>query len=219
MRYPASILARGVALAVSLLAAGSAWAEQHVVLYSANDDTVNKLVADGFAKATGIKVDVVSTGSGVLVRRITSEAANPQGDVIWGVSATILRLASPYLQPYPAKDREAVPAQFRDPKDLWLGTNIQVVVIMRRGQPGQGVAVEAAQLGGQEGGPCRSRGGSREQVGQVDAAPDDRDPRRGPLEARDQGGLPARAGDRGEDGDAHEPDDPAGAAPAGTCAT
>ncbi|MCP3381287.1 extracellular solute-binding protein [Bradyrhizobium sp. CCGUVB4N] len=129
MRTPASILARGVALAVSLLAAGSAWAEQHVVLYSANDDTVNKLVADGFAKATGIKVDVVSTGSGVLVRRITSEAANPQGDVIWGVSATILRLASPYLQAYPAKDREAVPAQFRDPKDLWLGTNIQVVVI------------------------------------------------------------------------------------------
>jgi iron(III) transport system substrate-binding protein len=129
MRTPALILARGVALAVSLLAAGSAWAEQHVVLYSANDDTVNKLVADGFAKATGIKLDVVSTGSGVLVRRITSEAANPQGDVIWGVSATILRLASPYLQAYPAKEREAVPAQFRDPKDLWLGTNIQVVVI------------------------------------------------------------------------------------------
>jgi iron(III) transport system substrate-binding protein len=129
MRCPASILARGLALAVSLLAAGSASAEQHVVLYSANDDTVNRLVADGFAKATGIKVDVVSTGSGVLVRRVTSEAANPQGDVIWGVSATILRLASPYLQTYPAKDREAVPAQFRDPNDLWLGTNIQVVVI------------------------------------------------------------------------------------------
>ena len=129
MRYPASHLARSVALAVSLLAAGSASAEQHVVLYSANDDTVNKLVSDGFAKATGIKVDVVSTGSGVLVRRITSEAANPQGDVIWGVSATILRLASPYLQPYQAKEREAVPAQFRDPGDLWLGTNIQVVVI------------------------------------------------------------------------------------------
>lgn len=129
MRSPASILARGIALAISLLAAGSAWAEQHVVLYSANDDTVNKLVADGFAKATGIKLDVVSTGSGVLVRRITSEAANPQGDVIWGVSAAILRLASPYLQAYPAKDREAVPAQFRDPGDLWLGTNIQVVVI------------------------------------------------------------------------------------------
>ncbi|OAF14985.1 hypothetical protein AYJ54_41225 [Bradyrhizobium centrolobii] len=116
-------------LAASLFAAGSAWAEQHVVLYSANDDTVNKLVAEGFAKATGIKVDVVSTGSGVLVRRIASEAANPQGDVIWGVSTTLLRLASPNLQAYPAKGREAVPAQFRDPNDLWLGTNIQVVVI------------------------------------------------------------------------------------------
>ena len=129
MRCHASVLARAVTLAASLLAAGSAWAQQNVVLYSANDDTVNKLVSDGFNKATGIKVDVVSTGSGVLVRRVASEAANPQGDVIWGVNATILRLASPYLQAYPAKGREAVPAQFRDPNDLWLGTNIQVVVI------------------------------------------------------------------------------------------
>ena len=82
MRSPASVLIRVVTLAVSLFTAGWAWAEQHVVLYSANDDTVNKLVAEGFEKTTGIKVDVVSTGSGVLMRRITSEAANPQGDVI-----------------------------------------------------------------------------------------------------------------------------------------
>lgn len=129
MRCSASVLARIVTLAVLLFAAGSAWAEQNVVLYSSNDDTVNKLVADGFAKATGIRVDVVSTGSGVLVRRVASEAANPQGDVIWGISATLLRLASPYLQAYSAKGREAVPAQFRDPNDLWLGTNIQVVAI------------------------------------------------------------------------------------------
>ncbi|MGY3151311.1 iron(III) transport system substrate-binding protein [Bradyrhizobium elkanii] len=129
MRCPASVLARVVALAVSLFAAGLAAAQQSVVLYSANDDTVNKLVAEGFAKATGIKVDVVSTGSGVLVRRVASESANPQGDVIWGVNATLLRLASPHLQAYPATGREAVPAQFRDPNDLWLGTNIQVVVI------------------------------------------------------------------------------------------
>ena len=73
MRYPASILARGIALAVSLMAVGSASAEQHVVLYSANDDTVNNLVADGFAKATGIVVDVVSTGSGVM-----SAASHPR---------------------------------------------------------------------------------------------------------------------------------------------
>jgi iron(III) transport system substrate-binding protein len=118
-----------VALVVSLFVAGPAAAQQSVVLYSANDDTVNKLVAEGFAKTTGIKVDVVSTGSGVLVRRVASESANPQGDVIWGVNATLLRLASPHLQAYPAAGREAVPAQFRDPNDLWLGTNIQVVVI------------------------------------------------------------------------------------------
>jgi iron(III) transport system substrate-binding protein len=129
MRFPIAILARALALGVSLLAAGTAFAQQKVVLYSANDDTVNKLVVEGFTKATGIRVDVVSTGSGVLIRRVASEAANPQGDVIWGVAATLLRLASPHLQAHPAQGREAVPAQFRDPNDLWVGTNIQVVVI------------------------------------------------------------------------------------------
>lgn len=129
MRLAVKLLTRALVLAVALVTAGIASAQQSVVLYSANDDTVNKLVADGFAKATGIRVDVVSTGSGVLARRIASEAANPQGDVIWGVSATLLRLMSPHLQAYPVQGREAVPAEFRDPGDLWIGTNIQVVVI------------------------------------------------------------------------------------------
>lgn len=125
MRSPAIILA----LAASLLMGVPASSQESVVLYSANDDTVNKIVADGFTKETGIRVDVVSTGSGVLVRRVSSEAANPQGDVIWGVGATLLKLTSPHLQAHPAKGREAVPAAFRDPNDLWVGTNIQVVVI------------------------------------------------------------------------------------------
>ena len=53
------------ALLLFTVAAGSmpAMADTQVVLYSANDDTVNKLVADDFKKQTGIPVNVVSTGS------------------------------------------------------------------------------------------------------------------------------------------------------------
>lgn len=104
-------------------------ADQPVVLYSANEDTVNKLVTDGFKKATGITVNVVSTGSGVLFRRISSEEKNPQADVVWGVSSTLLKQNSKYFQPYASKERDAVPAQYRDPKDLWIGTNLQVATI------------------------------------------------------------------------------------------
>ena len=117
------------AVACAALLAGKAQAEGHLVLYSANDDTVNGIVADAFQKATGTKVDVVSTGSGVLFRRIASEAANPQADVVWGVSAALLTQNKTYLQPYAAKGREAVPAQYRDPGDAWIGTNLQVLTL------------------------------------------------------------------------------------------
>ncbi|MGH1590199.1 extracellular solute-binding protein [Methylobacterium phyllosphaerae] len=128
-RFPGLIRALALCLGGLLITGGAARAQSSVVLYSANDDTVNTLVAEGFTKATGIRVDVVSTGSGVLARRLASEAANPQGDVIWGVSATILKVNGALLQPYPARGREAVPAAFRDPGDLWIGTNVQIVVI------------------------------------------------------------------------------------------
>ncbi len=108
---------------------GASAAEQHLVLYSANDNTVNTMVADAFTKASGIKVDVVSTGSGVLFRRIASEQAQPQADVIWGVSSSLLKQNSKYFEPYAAKERNAVPAQYRDPNNLWLGTNLQLLTI------------------------------------------------------------------------------------------
>jgi len=128
MRFPSSGR-RALAFCIALLLAAPAWAEQRLVLYSSNDDTVNKMVADAFTKASGIAVDVVSTGSGVLFRRIVSESARPQADVVWGTSASLLKDNAKYLEAYAARDREAVPAQYRDPANLWIGTNLQVLTI------------------------------------------------------------------------------------------
>jgi iron(III) transport system substrate-binding protein len=104
-------------------------ADRHLVMYSANDDTVNGIVTKAFAKATGIKVDVVSTGSGVLFRRIGSEQARPQADVIWGVSAALLKQNKKYFEPYAAKEGDKVPAEYRGSDNLWLGTNLQILTI------------------------------------------------------------------------------------------
>ena len=114
---------------LALYASNTMAAESRLVLYSANDNTVNTMVADAFKKASGIDVDVVSTGSGVLFRRIASEQARPQADVVWGVSSSLLKENSKYLEPYAAKEREAVPAEYRDPNNLWLGTNLQLLTI------------------------------------------------------------------------------------------
>jgi iron(III) transport system substrate-binding protein len=115
--------------ALGAAAAPAMAASDHVVLYSANDDTVNKLVADGFKQATGLTVNVISTGSGVLFRRISSEQGNPQADVVWGVSAALLKQNSKYFQAYSVKGADTVPKDYRDAGNLWIGTNIQVVTI------------------------------------------------------------------------------------------
>jgi iron(III) transport system substrate-binding protein len=114
--------------------AGPALAQQHLVLYSANDDTVNSMVATAFTKATGTKVDVISTGSGVLFRRIASEQANPQADVVWGVSSSLLNQNKAFFQPYAEKERDTIPAQYRDPNNLWIGTNLQILTISQNTQ-------------------------------------------------------------------------------------
>ena len=115
--------------ALALFVGPASAADQHVVLYSANDDTVNGMVSAGFTAATGIKVDVISTGSGVLFRRLASERDNPQADVVWGTSVSLLKQNSSYLQPYAAQEKDAVPAAYRDPDNLWLGTNLQILTI------------------------------------------------------------------------------------------
>ena len=53
--------------------AGTAWAQKKLVVYSANDSTLNDLVFAAFAKETGIQVEPVAAGSGVLVRRLQAE--------------------------------------------------------------------------------------------------------------------------------------------------
>lgn len=128
----------GLGLAVLGLVSGFAGAAvaagRHVVMYSANDDTVNTMVATAFTKATGIKVDVISAGSGLLYRRIIAEKNNPQADVIWGTSADLLNQYKANFQPYAEKERDAVPAQYRDPNDLWIGTNLQILTINQNTQ-------------------------------------------------------------------------------------
>src|ERR1700694_1318770 len=72
-------------LACALLAtSGTASAQQKLVLYTSNENTLNQLASTAFSKETGIEVTVVSAGSGVIVKRIQAEKDRPQGDIIWG---------------------------------------------------------------------------------------------------------------------------------------
>src|SRR5258707_9963191 len=102
-----------------------------VIVYTANDSNLNRFVFEAFTKETGIEVEPVEAGSGVVFRRVASERERPLGDIVWGVSRTLLRANRALLAPYAFKNRDAVPAMFRDADGLWLGTNVHLLVILQ----------------------------------------------------------------------------------------
>ena len=104
-------------------------ADTSLVVYSANDTDVNNFVFGMFQKETGITVQPVTAGSGVLLKRMAAEKDRPLGDVLWGVSTVILDANKAYFEPYATKNVEAVPATIRDPQNLWAATNAHVIVI------------------------------------------------------------------------------------------
>jgi iron(III) transport system substrate-binding protein len=110
---------------------GTAQAQKKLVVYSANDSTLNDLVFAAFTKETGIQVDPVTAGSGVLVRRLQSEKARPQGDIVWGISRSLLDTNKSLFEAYASRNKDAVPAEYRDPNDLWIGNNLHLLVILQ----------------------------------------------------------------------------------------
>lgn len=118
-------------LVCALGAGGAAQAQKKLVVYSANDSTLNDLVFAAFAKETGITVEPVTAGSGVLVRRLQSEKARPQGDIIWGVSRSLLDTNKSFFEAYASKNKDVTPAEYREPGDLWIGNNLHLLVILQ----------------------------------------------------------------------------------------
>jgi iron(III) transport system substrate-binding protein len=118
-------------LVCALGTAGTAEAQKKLVVYTANESTLNDLVFGAFAKETGIQVDPVAAGSGVLMRRLQAEKARPQGDIVWGVSRSLLQTNKALFDAYASKNKDATPAEYRDPGDLWIGNNLHLLVILQ----------------------------------------------------------------------------------------
>jgi 2-aminoethylphosphonate transport system substrate-binding protein len=112
--------------ALALLGAGPAVAAEVVTLYSADglhDGTPSWYGEqfDAFTKATGIKVQYIEAGSGVVVDRIAKEKSNPQADVLVTLPPFIQNAAATgLLEPYAAAGSDQIPAAGKGPKDAYL---------------------------------------------------------------------------------------------------
>lgn len=57
-----------------------------LVVYTARAESLNNAVIENFQADTGIKVEIVTGSTGEVLKRVQSESANPQGDILWAGS-------------------------------------------------------------------------------------------------------------------------------------
>jgi len=123
MKHATSFIVAGC-LAAALIAM-PARAEEVVTVYSADglhDGTPNwyQTEFDAFTKATGIKVQYVEAGSGVVVERVAKEASNPQADVLVTLPPFIQKAkADGLLQPSSPSGASQIAAGDKDPEGYY----------------------------------------------------------------------------------------------------
>lgn len=71
-----------------------------LIVYTARSESLNNAVIENFEADTGIHVEVVTGGTGEVLKRVQSEAANPQGDICWAADEAMLKDYADYFEPY-----------------------------------------------------------------------------------------------------------------------
>lgn len=74
--------------------------EDGLVVYTSRSEDLNKAVISEFERETGIKVDLVTAGTGELLKRAESEKDNPLGDIFWVADRTMLESSSNLFMEY-----------------------------------------------------------------------------------------------------------------------
>ncbi|MDR3220967.1 MAG: ABC transporter substrate-binding protein [Candidatus Accumulibacter sp.] len=120
-----------IAATVLFSAAASLAQAQTVVLYSSNNtETIEAALNVAKKKAASLNVQQVTGGTGALMKRIQAEAQNPRGDILWSGGFGTLGAYKEYMQPYKSPDFASIPEEFRGPDNLWIGTNVHLMVLM-----------------------------------------------------------------------------------------
>lgn len=114
-----------IAMVTSLVACGSngsstkddsasANEENVLVVYTSRSESLNNAVIPEFEKDTGIKVEVVTAGTGELLKRAESEKDNPLGDIFWVADRTMLESSKDLFQQYVSSEDENMMEAFRN---------------------------------------------------------------------------------------------------------
>lgn len=80
--------------------------ENKLVIYSPNSEDIINTIIPMFEQETGIEVELVSAGTGELLKRIETEAGNPNGDIMFGGSKAQMLGNGDLFEEYTSKNND-----------------------------------------------------------------------------------------------------------------
>ena len=128
-----------LATAGALAAATAAFA-QSVVVYSAVSPKVMSAFVEEFQKQNpGIKVELISGGSGEMLTRLNAEKARPRADVLVGPDADNFDAYLDLFESYKSKEDAAFPRSAIGPDNKYYGfsTNFQAFIVNTKMMPAE----------------------------------------------------------------------------------
>ena len=127
------LLPMTIAVLLALLPAPPASTnEDRLVIYTAFEENELKTFWDQFKKDVpdlAAKASYIRGSTGPIIARLEAEKANPQADVVWGVFNDYMTGAAKkgLLEPYAAKESNAIAARFKHPENMWQGVTLLTV--------------------------------------------------------------------------------------------
>ncbi|HXU91542.1 MAG TPA: ABC transporter substrate-binding protein [Methylomirabilota bacterium] len=106
--------------------------EDRLVIYTAFEENELKTFWDQFKKDLpdlAAKASYIRGSTGPTIARLEAERANPQADVVWGVFNDYMTGAAKkgLLEPYAAKESNAIATRFKHPENMWQGVTLLTV--------------------------------------------------------------------------------------------
>ncbi|MBK6980520.1 MAG: putative 2-aminoethylphosphonate ABC transporter substrate-binding protein [Betaproteobacteria bacterium] len=131
-----------IAVAAALAATGALAQKTELLVYTALETDQLKAYTESFQKTNpNIDLKFVRDSTGVITAKILAEKANPQADVILGVSASSLEIfkAEGMLAPYAPAGFDKLTATFSDTSrpPSWVGMDVYAAVVCYNTVEGQ----------------------------------------------------------------------------------
>ena len=104
----------------------SVQAADTLTIYSGRSERLIKPILDAFTATTGIRIELLSSGTTELVNRLKAEGDRTSADLLITNDAGSLELARTAGLLHPLNMREidrAIPSQFRAPDNAWVGVS------------------------------------------------------------------------------------------------